>query len=169
MEHHYEHFWLNPQFWVAVAFVIFVVLLGRTLWSKIGEALDSRATAVKAALAEAATLRAEAEAMLKQAQADRAAALAEAETLLTRAKAEAERVATAAAAEAEAAASRREKMAMDRIAAAEASALKEVRDTAADIAAAAARTVIAESLDESKDAALIDAAVADLPKALRAA
>jgi len=167
--HHYEHFWLNPVFWVAVSFVIFVVLLGRTMWSKATDALDARAARIRADLDEAARLRAEAEAMRRQAEAERTAALAEAEAMVARAKAEAERVAAATAAEAEAAAKRRERMAMERIQAAEASALAEVRNAAIAVAAAAARDVIAEKLDAGADAKLIDAAVADLPKVLRAA
>jgi F-type H+-transporting ATPase subunit b len=59
-------------------------------------------------------------------------------------------------------------MAMDRISAAEASALAEVRNAAAEVATAAARNVIAEKLSPAEDAALIDKAVADLPRALRA-
>lgn len=167
--HHYEHFYLNPTFWVAVSFVIFVVLLGRTIWKRATEALDARGAQIRNELDEASRLRAEAEAMLRQAEADRANAQAEAQQTLARARTEAERVAAATAAEAEAAAHRRERMAMDRIHAAEAGALAEVRNAAADIAAAAARAVIAEKLDAKADAALIDKAVADLPKALRAA
>lgn len=167
--HHYEHFWLNPVFWVAVSFVIFVALLGRTVWTKLAGMLDARGAQIQSDLDEASRLRAEAEAMLRQAEADRKAALAEAEQILAQAKAEAERVAAATAAEAEAATKRRERMAMDRIHAAEAGALAEVRNAAADIAAAAARTVIAEKLNATADAALIDKAVADLPRALRAA
>jgi F-type H+-transporting ATPase subunit b len=167
--HHYEHFWLNPTFWVAVSFVIFVALLGRTMWKKLAAMLDARGAQIRSDLDEAARLRAEAEAMLRQAEADRKAALIEAEQTVAQARAEAERVAAATAAEAEASAKRRERMAMDRIHAAEAGALAEVRNAAADIAAAAARTVIREKLDATADAALIDKAVADLPRALRAA
>lgn len=168
MEHHYEHFWLDPKFWVAVSFVLFVLLVGRRLWAALTEALDARAERVRTELAEAARLRNEAEAMLRQAESDRAAALREAEAMVVGARAEAERVGAAAAAEAEAAAKRRERMAMDRIGAAEAGALAEVRTAAAEIATAAARTVIAERLDAQADAALIDRAVSDLPRALRA-
>ncbi|MBX9593094.1 MAG: F0F1 ATP synthase subunit B, partial [Roseomonas sp.] len=99
----------------------------------------------------------------------RAAALAEAEDLIARARAEAERLAQAAAVEAETAAKRRERMAMDRIAAAEAGAVTEVRNAAAEIAIIAAREVLAQTVDAQADAALIDAAVADLPRALKAA
>ena len=106
--------------------------------------------------------------MLKQAEADRAAAAEEAKEMLRRAHAEATRVGEAAAAEAEASAARRERMAMDRIAAAEAGAVAEVRQAAAEIATAAARNVIARGMTVEADAKLIDSAVADLPRALRA-
>ena len=89
MEHHYEHFWLDPKFWVAVSFVVFLALVGRRLWTALTDALDARAGRVRSELAEAARLRSEAEAMLKQAEADRAAALREAEAMVAGAKAEA--------------------------------------------------------------------------------
>ena len=76
--HHYEHFYLDPKFWVAVSFVVFLLLVGRRLWTALTDAMDARAARVRAELAEASRLRSEAEAMLKQAEADRAAALREA-------------------------------------------------------------------------------------------
>jgi F-type H+-transporting ATPase subunit b len=167
--HEYAHFWLDPKFWVAVSFVVFVVLIGRMAWARIATMLDARGQRIRAELDEAQRLRAEAEAMRKQAEAERAASLKEAQELLERARAEAGRVAEAAAAEAEAAAKRRERMAMDRIAAAEAGAVAEVRNAAAEVAVTAAREVLAANLDATADAALIDRAVTDLPRALRAA
>lgn len=167
--HSYEHFWLDPKFWVAVSFVLFFLLLGKKLWGAISGALDGRAAGIRRQLDEAARLRSEAESMLKAAEAERAAAAKEAEELLASARAEADRVAVAAAAEAEASAKRRERMALDRIAAAEASAVAEVRNAAAEVAGAAARAVLAETLDAAADAALVDQSLNDLPKALRAA
>ena len=167
--HGYEHFWLDPKFWVAVSFVLFFVLFGGKLFSALMGALDKRAAGIRAQLDEAAKLRAEAEAMLKAAEAERALAFKEAEELLTRAKAEAERVAAAAQAEALAAAERRERMAMDRIAAAEAGAIAEVRQAAADIATAATRSLLAETIDTATDAGLIEKSIGELGKALRAA
>jgi F-type H+-transporting ATPase subunit b len=169
MEHHYEHFWLDPKFWVAVSFVVFVLLVGKTAWARVTAMLDERGARIRAELDEAQRLRAEAEAMLRQADAERKAAQQEAEAMLARARDEAERVAQATAAEAEAGAKRRERMALDRIAAAEASAVAEVRHAAAEIATVAARDVLANTVDAAADAALIDASVADLPRALRAA
>jgi len=159
----------DPKVWVAISFLIFVALMGRKAWAIITSALDGRADKVRAELEEASRLRSDAEAMLRQAEADRAAAQAEAVEVLARARVEAQRVAELAAAEAEAGAKRRERMALDRIAAAEAGAIAEVRNAAADIAVTAARDVLASSVTAESDAAMIDGAVADLPRALRAA
>jgi F-type H+-transporting ATPase subunit b len=142
----------DPKFWVAVSFVLFFLLLGRKIWAALTAALDGRAAGIRRQLDEAAELRAEAERMLAAAEAERAAAAKEAEELLARARAEAARV-----------------VALDRIAAAEASAIAEVRNAAADIASAAARAVLAETIDAATDARLVDQSLADLPKALRAA
>ena len=169
MHHHYEHFWLDPKFGVAVSFAIFAALAIKLAWGKVAAMLDGRGQRIAAELAEAARLRHEAEDMLRQAEAERQAALAEAAALIERAKAEAERVAANAAADALAQAARREKMAMDRIAAAEASAVAEVRSAAAEVATMAARNLIAETFSAEDDAAMIDQAVTELPKALRAA
>ena len=159
----------DPKFWVAVSFVLFFLLLGKKIWAVLTGALDGKAEKIRRQLAEAADLRAQAEQMLQAAEAERAAAAKEAEDLLARAREEASRLAAAAAAEAEAAAKRRERMAMDRIAAAEASAVADVRNAAAEVAGAAARVVLADSIDATADAALVDRSLADLPKALRAA
>ena len=165
--HHDETFWGNPRTWVAVAFVIFFVLFGRKIWAALTGLLDARANLVRAELDEASRLRRDAEAMLAEATAAREKALTDAKALLEAAKHEAERVATAA--EAEAATKRRERMAVERIAAAEKAAIDDVRTTAAEVATAAARAVIATGLSAEADAALIDHAIASLPAALRAA
>lgn len=161
--------WLKSVFWVTVAFVIFFVLFGRKLWVALAGMLDNRAETIRRELAEAAQLRREAEAMLAEARGRREAALAEAKRMLASAHAEAERVAAATASEAEAAAQRRERMALDRIAAAEKAAVAEVRVAATEVAAAAAQQVIARTLTPDVDAGLIDHAIAGLPSALRTA
>ncbi len=166
---HEESFWANPRTWVAVAFVIFFVLFGRKIWAALTKLLDDRASTIRAELEEASRLRREAEEMLREAQIRRAAALAEAKALIEGARAEAARFAAAAAADAEAAGRRRERMALERIAAAEKAAIDDVRITAADIATMATRQVIAETLTPGADAVLVDRAIASLPAALRSA
>ena len=163
---HEETFLTNSRTWVAVAFVLFFVFFGKMLWKALASMLDSRSATVRSELEEAARLRREAEAMLKDAEKRRADALSEAQALIEGAKSEASRVAAATAVEAEASAKRREQMALDRIAAAEKAAVDEVRLTAAEVATVAARQVISEGLSADADARLVDHAIAQLPTAL---
>ena len=164
--HEEPGFFAEPRNWVIIAFVLFFVLFGRKLWSALAQMLDDRAAKVRAELEEAARLRQEAEAMLREAEARRSEALREAQAMIDGARNEAGRVAAAAAAEAEAAARRREQMALDRIAAAEKAAGDDVRLTAVEVATVAARQVIAEGLSADADARLIDQAITRLPGAL---
>jgi F-type H+-transporting ATPase subunit b len=163
---HEESFLAEPRTWVALAFIVFFVLFGRKLWGALAGMLDARGAAVRHELEEAARLRQEAEAMLREAEKSRAQALAEAKALIEGAKAEAARVSAAAMAEAEASAKRREQMAVDRIAAAEKAAVDDVRLAAIEIATVAARQVIAEGLSADADSRLIDQAIIQLPSAL---
>ncbi len=165
MEAHHSFFG-NPRTWVAIAFVIFFVLFGKKLWAALASMLDKHAATIRADLEEAARLRKEGEALLADAKTRREAAITEAKAMIEAAHVEARRVAETAAAEAEAAGKRREKMAMDRIAAAEKAAVTEVRQAAAEIAARASEQVIATTLSPEADASLIDHAIAGLPAAL---
>ncbi len=158
--------WAEPRTWVVIAFILFFLLFGRKLWAPIAGMLDGRAAAVRAELDEAARLRHEAEAMLRDARERRDAALKEAQALVDGAQAEARRVTEAAAVEAEASARRREQMALDRIAAAEKAAVTEIRVAATEIAATAAEQVIRTTLSIEADAGLVDHAIAGLPAAL---
>src|SRR5271165_2437602 len=166
---HDESFFGNPRTWVGLAFILFFVFFGRMLWRALAKILDDHSAAVRAELDEASRLRREAEAALRDAEQRRDAALAEAKALIEGAQAQAERIAAATAAEAEAGAARRERMAMDRIGAAEKAAVDEVRQTAAEVATTAARQMLAEGLTPQADAGLIDHAIGQLPSALRAA
>jgi F-type H+-transporting ATPase subunit b len=163
---HQESFFAEPRNWVIIAFVLFFAIFGRKLWSVLAAMLDDRGAKVRAELEEAARLRQEAEAMLRDAEARRAEALRDAQALIEGTKSEAGRVTAAAAAEAEAAARRREQMAVDRISAAEKAAVDQVRLTAVEVATSAARQVIAEGLSADADSHLIDTAIMQLPTAL---
>lgn len=161
--------WEHGSFWVFIAIVIFALLAGRKIAAALTHMLDARSKAVRAALDEAAALKREAEAMLAQARAAQAQAHKDAAEILDYAKAEAARIAAELAAEATASAARRERMALERIAAAEAQALNDVRNAAIDIATAASAAVLRDGLDANADAAMIDHAIAGIPAALRKA
>jgi F-type H+-transporting ATPase subunit b len=166
--HHEAGFFAEPANWVLIAFFLFFILVGKKLWGALAAMLDARAVKVRAELEEASRLRQEAEALLKDAEKRRAEALTEAKALIEGAQAEATRAAAATLAEAEASAKRREKMAVDRISAAEKAAVDEVRLAAVEVATSAAREVIASGLSAEAGAGLVDQAIVNLPSALGA-
>ncbi|WP_297490150.1 F0F1 ATP synthase subunit B [Acidocella sp.] len=160
-------FYQHGAFWVTVAVAIFAILAGRQISRLIGGMLDGRAASVSAALAEAAQLKTEAEAMLAAARARQVQAEEDARQILATAHIEATSLAASLAADAEATAKRRERMAIERIAAAEASAVAEIRAAAIDIATAAAKSMLADTFDAQADGAMIDRAISAAPAALR--
>ena len=156
----------DPRTWVVVAFFLFFALFGKRLWAAVAEILDARTARIKTEFDEAALLRQEAEAMLRDAQKQHSDALAGSNALIAGARKEATRIIAAAAAEGEAAAERRGQMVIDRIAAAEKAAVYEVRLAAVELAVVAARQLLASGLTADADAKLIDQSIAQLPSAM---
>ena len=156
----------DPEIWVAVAFIIFVALTAKPIGRAIAKGLDGRAAKIKAQLDEARALRDEAERLLAEHQRKQIAAVKEAEGILARAREEAERIRRETTANLEAALTRREKMAMDKIAQAEAQAVADVRNQAVDIAMAAAAKLLKEGIDSGKGDELIDSAIKELDRKL---
>lgn len=162
---HTEHqAWLFDSYgWVAVAFVIFALLVWRVGgFRSLGAALDSRGAKVRADLAEAAQLKAEAEALRAKAAEDAAQAERDAANIVANAQREAENLVANAAMAADAAVARRQRLAEDRIAAAQRSAESALRARAADLAAKAARDILAERAARGELAGLTDRAIAEI-------
>jgi F-type H+-transporting ATPase subunit b len=158
----------DAEFWVLVAAVIFVIAVFKPVRRALTGGLDARAARIRGELDEARRLREEAERLVADYKARQQAAGAEAEAIVAHAKAEAERIAAQSARDLELALERRQRMAEDRIAQAEAKALGEVRAVAIDVAIAAAREVITAQIDGQRGSTLIDEAVVALPQRLRA-
>lgn len=161
------HLFHDPEFWVAVACAIFIVLVWRPARKSLLGSLDERAGRIRNELDEAQRLRTEAEQLLAEYQRKQREAAAEAEAVVVHAREEAERIAAQSARDLEAALARRQRLAEERIAQAEAKAVDEIRAAAVDVAIAAARDVIAAETDEARGGAFIDAAIAALPQRLR--
>jgi len=140
------HFLADAEFWVAVAFVIFIgVLIKAGAHRLIIDGLDGRAARIKTELDEAKRVRDEAQALLAEYQRKRGEADREAEAIVSAARAEAERLAAEAKTKVEEFVARRTKMAENKIAQAEAQALADVRSAAADAAVAAAEKILSET------------------------
>ena len=138
---------LEPETWVAIAFVILMVAFAwlgvhRTVLT----ALDHRAERIKSELDDARRLKEEAAKVLAEYRAKRASAEREAQDIVANARAEAERIAAEAKTKMEDFVARRTKTAESKIAMAEAQALADVRAAAADAAVQAASTILSQSV-----------------------
>ena len=141
-------------------------LIGVMLWKKvpgvITAGLDKSIADIKHQLAEASALRAEAEA-LRQEYADKIGrAEREAVEMLDHARHEADTIIKKAEADTASLIVRREKMAQDKISAAELAAIQDLRAKAAAAAAGAAGSLIRARHDAGADKALVDQAIAGI-------
>ena len=153
----------EAEFWVAVAFVLFVMLLFYVgAHKKVTDALDERSARIKAELDEARRLRGEAEKLLAEYKRKQGEAEREAQAIVSEARAEAERVAAEAKTKMEDFVARRTKMAETKIGQAEAQALADVRAAAADAAVAAAETILTASAKGKVAENLIARGIADV-------
>ena len=157
----------DPEFWVVLAVLIFVIGVWKPARRAILGGLDARATRIRDELEGAQRLREEAERALAAYRQQQRQAAAEAEAILAHAKNEAERVAAQAAHNLEEALARRQRLAEERIAQEEAKAIAEIRAVTVDVAISAARQVIIADLDDQRGTALIDVAIAALPQQLQ--
>ena len=149
--------------YVALAMlVVFGIMLKGGVPKLVAGLLDKQIAEIRAQLDQAKTLRAEAEALRAQYAAKIAGAEADAAAMVEHAKHEAEAIMTQAQAQTTALIARREKMAQDKIGAAERTALADVRAIAANAATLAARGLIAENHNAKADKSLVDAAISGL-------
>jgi F-type H+-transporting ATPase subunit b len=156
-------FGLNPGGWVALAMiVVFAILIWKKVPGAIGKALDANIALIRDQLAEAESLRKEAEALKAEYEAKAASADKDREALLDRARHEADEIVAKAKTDAEALVERRTRMAEDKIAAEERTAVEQLRAAAADAAAKAAAKLIAERHDARTDAQLVDRAIKEI-------
>ena len=154
---------LDATAWVALAMLAVIAIM---LWKKvpaaIGRALDKKIAGIREQLDEATRLRTEAEALRAEYEAKAAAAGAEAEAMLGRARHEADMIVQQAKTDAAALVERRTRMAEDKIAAAERSAIAEVRAKAVTAATIAAERLIRDQHDATADRAMVDRTIAGL-------
>lgn len=137
----------QPEFWVAISFFLFVAgLLYLGVHKKLASALDARSAMIAKELEDAKRLRQEAEKVLADYRRKQGDAVKETQGIISLASKEAEILAAETRRSMSEHFDRRMKLAEDKIARAEADALREVRAAAAEAAVAAAQIVIAQKL-----------------------
>lgn len=164
-EHHVEPvaLGLNPVAWVAASMLVLIaVALYLKVPKMLTSGLDASIAEIKKQLDEAKGLRAEAEALRTEYASKIANAEKDAAAMLEHARHEAEAIVAKAEADTTTMIGRREKMAADKISAAERGAIDDLRATAARAAAAAAGKLIAAKHGAEADKALVDEAIAGI-------
>jgi len=156
-------FGLNPGAWVAIAvLIVFALLAWKKVHHAVGKALDSKIALIRDQLAEAESLRKEAEALKAEYEKKAKSVDKDRKALMERAKQEADDIVAKAKTDAEALIERRTRMAEDKIAAEERAAVEQLRAAAADAATKAAAKLIAERHDAKSDAQLVDRAIKEI-------
>lgn len=153
----------NTNFVVLLGFLVFIGIL---IWKKVpamlGGMLDQRAEGIKAELDEARTLREEAQSILASYERKQREVQEQADAIVAQAKKDSEAAAAKAKEDLKSSIARRLAAAEEQIEAAEAAAIREVRNTAVDVAVAAASDVIAKKMSAAEANDLIDTAIADV-------
>ena len=165
-EHGAEPFYATAEFWVAVCFVIFIAAVSRTAYRVVTLALDDRAEKIKNQIDEATRLAEEAQQLLASYERKKHDAVAETEAIVDHARHEADRLAERTAEDLERSLKRREQMALDRIAQAEAGAIADVRNQAVEVAMQAAKRILTKQVTGKSADALISTAIKELPEKL---
>lgn len=154
-------FFHEAESWVLVAFILFIALLVYLkVPAMVAKMLDERSAKIAKELEEARKLREEAQSLLASYQKKRVEAETDAANIIAQAKVDAEEYAAEARRKLSETLERRTRQAEQKIAQAEASAIKEVRNLATDIAVAAATGLVADATKGAKGAGLIEDSIA---------
>ena len=157
----------DPTFWVAVAFVVFVVLVFKPIKGALIGGLDAKIAEIRQEVEEAEKLREEAQSLLANYQRQQRQAIQDAEAIVARAKEEAERHRAEADEAMKDMVRRQEEQAREKIAQAEAAAIQEVRSMSVELAMAAAEKLLADRLAGDEGSRLIDNSIEAIPRKLQ--
>ena len=157
----------DPTFWVAVAFVVFVVLVFKPIKGALIGGLDAKIAEIRQEVEEAEKLREEAQSLLANYQRQQRQAIQDAEAIVARAKEEAERHRAEADEAMKDMVRRQEEQAREKIAQAETTAIQEVRSMSVELAMAAAEKLLADRLSGDEGSRLIDNSIEDIPRKLQ--
>ncbi len=153
----------NTNFIVLLGFLLFIaVLFYYKVPAMLGDMLDKRAEGIKDELEEARALREDAQKVLADYERKQKEVQEQADRIVAHAKEEAAEAAELAKEEIKQSIARRLAAAQDKIASAEASAIKEVRDTAITVAVGAAKDIVADQMTAASSNKLIDEAIAEV-------
>lgn len=156
----------NTTAWVAISFVIFVVLAVKFAGKAVTGALDKKIAEIKNDIETAERLKAEAQALLADFQQKQKDAEATALNIIAQAKASALAVQQAAEADLSESMQRREAQLQERLKRIEEKAIADIQNHAAELAMQATREIVTKSLDDKASTKLLDQAIGSVAKYL---
>lgn len=154
--------YFDESAWVALGFIIFIAIVWRKVGSALSDLLDNRVNKIKNELAEAETLRIEAEKELKKFQVMQNEAVEDAKRIIADAQEAAEQIRNAAVEKAKESIKRRENQAKAKIAASEAAVLAELKMRATSIAISASKEILVSELNDELNSSIIDESISQI-------
>ena len=145
--------------WVAISFILFVMLFFRFGKGPLLGKLDARIDSIRKEIASAESLRIEAQELLAQYQRKQREAAKEAKNIVETAGRHAEHIKKQAEADMDVILKRKELQMAERLQRMEATAVQEIRAYAAELAVKATAEIIAKKMDEQTNTRLIDASI----------
>lgn len=164
-EEHHGSLLADPHTWVLFSAILFVIVAWKKGKAPLLKMLDARTARIKSELEEAARLKDEAQELLADCQKKHSDAVQTAQKIMDNATEAAALIQKETEGKLAENLQRREALLLERIARAEAAAVRELRHQAADIAAAAAEKLLAEAMPKS-GAKLVNETIEELPKRL---
>jgi F-type H+-transporting ATPase subunit b len=154
---------MDATFFALVGLIIFIgIVVYMKVPGMITKALDDRAGAIANQLAEAKSLREEAQKLLAEYKQKRAEAEKEAEEIVAAAKRDADNIAEEARIKTAEYVKRREAMATQKIAQAETDAINDVKSRAVEIAIAASSNLLGERMDAKAAGEMFKSSLAEI-------
>ena len=154
----------EAETWVAIAFILFVIILIRLGWSKIMQALDKRAEEIKKELDEARNLREQAQSILADYQRKKRDSEKEIFNITDKAKSDTEKNIKVALQNHKDLLERRKKTAEQKITQAQERAIQEIKDSIVDLSINATKNIIKDNFDNTINKKMVKEASSKINK-----
>ena len=159
-------FFNQAETWVAIAFILFIVLIIKLGWKNIGKMLDGRAENIKKELDDARNLREEAQSLLADYQRKKRDAENEALEIIDFAKKEADNLILETKKKLEETLERKSNLANEKIEMAYSQALESAQTKAIDLAISLSKNLITDNINVTKKSEAIEESIAEIEKSI---
>lgn len=164
--HEHEIFYQSAEFWVAMAFVLTVLLLARPIFKAVSSLINKHIENIRERINSAEQLHHDAEKLLASYERKFRNVQKEVDTILKKSQNEIEYLRKASISRMEQEMVQKEKDVADKLTEAKNSAVKEISEIAGNLSINAARKIIAEKLGNKEVDALIEASIEKFNKAI---